>query len=177
MKKKRTLTVVAMVLAVLLLGVGYAATIGNIELNITGDATASPNADQYVVKFVSGSAQDITTDKPDHISVTPAVTGNLTGTIEVTGMKAAGESVTVEYTIANESADLSATLSVAVGTEGVSDKFTIDTDLGTTLLAAGGETTLTVTITLNETPITGDLTTEVPVTVTAAPTTPTPAGA
>ena len=172
MKKKRTLTVVAMVLAVLLLGVGYAVAIDDIKLNITGNATATPNADQYVVKFVENSAQDITEGKPTYISVTPGVTDDLNATIQVTGMKAKGESVTVQYTIANESADLSATLSVAVGT-GVSDKFTITPVLGTTLLAKDSTTTLTVTITLNETPISGDLTTSVPVTVTAVPTTPT----
>ena len=171
MKKKRTLTVVAMVLAVLLLGVGYAATIGNIQLNINGNATASQNADQYVVKFVSGSAQDVTVDKPDHIVVNPAITGDLTGTIEVTGMKARGESVTVQYSITNASADLSATLEAAVGT-GTNNKFTIETDLGTDVLAKGATTTLTVTITLNETPVSSDITTTVPVTVTATPTTP-----
>lgn len=171
MKKKRTLTVVAMVLAVLMLGVGYAA-ISEINLNITGNATASPNADQYVVKFVSGSAKDVTVNKPNHISVTPGVTDNLNATIQVTGMKAKGESVTVQYTIANESADLSAALSVDVG-DGVSDKFTITPVLGSELLKKDSTTTLTVTITLNETPISGELTTSVPVTVTAVPTTPT----
>lgn len=175
MKKKRTFTILTVLLAVLLLGVGYAATIDDILLNITGSATASPSTDQYIVKFVEDSAQDITTNKPSHITVTPEVTGDLSGTITVTGMKAKDESVTVQYTIANESADLSATLSVAVGT-GKSDKFTITPVLGTTVLEKGGTTTLTVTITLNETPISADLTTSVPVTVTAVPTTPTTSG-
>ena len=170
MKKKRTLTVVAMVLAVLMLGVGYAA-ISEINLNITGNATASPNADQFAVKFVSGSAKDVTVSKPAHIMVNPAITSDLAGTIEVTGMKARGESVTVQYSITNASADLSATLEAEVGT-GTNNKFTIETDLGTDVLAKGATTTLTITITLNETPVSSDITTTVPVTVTATPTTP-----
>lgn len=176
MKKKRTLTVVAMVLAVLLLGVGYAATIGNIQLNITGNATATPDSNLYVVKFTAASETTPIDSKKSYINVDAKVDSDLEGTINVTGMKTKGDSVTVQYTIANESEDLSAALSVDLG-DGTSDKFTITPTLGTELLAKDSTTTLTVVITLNETPISGDLTTSIPVTVTAVPTTPTSAGA
>ena len=113
MKKKRTLTVVAAVLAVLMLGVGYA-NISNITLNITdsSSATATPSADQFAVKFTQAAK----TSAPDYATVNQSVdTSDPTkGNIEISGLKAKGDTVVVTFTILNDSADLAANLVTAV---------------------------------------------------------------
>ena len=50
MKNKRTLVVVALIVAAILLGIGYAA-IANVTLNITGNVTASPDQTNFKVLF------------------------------------------------------------------------------------------------------------------------------
>ena len=174
MKKKRTLTVLAAVLAVLMLGVGYA-NITNITLSITdsSSATASPSADQFAVKFTQAAK----TSAPDYATVNQSVdTSDPTkGTISISGLKAKGDTVVVTFTILNDSKDLAANLVAAVNNDDADyDKtnFKVSSSLGATKIEHGSTTTLTVTVELLTTPISADLTTKIPVSVTASATTP-----
>ena len=120
MKKKRTLTVVAAVLAVLMLGVGYAAVANDLLYISDASASATPSDDNFVVQF------DQETPVVQGTGVTAAYTGTTTATFSASGLTAKGQKTSATYTIENESADLSANLSAVVGdrvndTEGTED--------------------------------------------------------
>lgn len=172
MNKKRTILGGAILVAVLMLGIGYAA-IDAITLNISGTATANENADNFVVKF------DNATDKTTATAgVTAKVTADKTATMDVTGLTAKGDEATATFTIVNESEDLSAQLAV----NATATKITNDTDgyfsvsavvNNPTLLTAKGSTTATVTVTLNKTPVDGAKTGTINVQLDATPVQPT----
>ena len=98
MSKTSKILIAVMVLAVLLLGIGYAA-IQNVTLNITGTAVADPNQANFKVQF-SGEPTVSDADK-----VKAAVSDELNATINVTGLTAKGESVAATYTVHNASED------------------------------------------------------------------------
>lgn len=170
MKKKRTLTVVAAVLAVLMLGVGYAA-VANDVLTINGTASATPSDDNFVVQF----DQDTAVVKGDN--VTADYTDATNATFAVSGLTAKGQTASATYAIENLSPDLSANLTATIGnmtngesgTEDDKTYFNVTYSFGSTTVAAGGNTTLTVTVTMLKTPVTEDVSVTFPVTITATP--------
>ena len=174
MKKKRTLTVLAAVLAVLMLGVGYAA-VANDVLTINGTASATPSDDNFVVQF------DQDTDVVKGTGVEAAYTSTTTATFSVTGLTAKGQKTSATYTIENESADLSATLKAVVGTmtngEGGTEDdksyFKVTTSFAQPTIASKGKTTLIVEVELLKTPVAEDVSVTFPVTITAEPVQPT----
>lgn len=149
------------VVAVLIIGIGYAA-IQNITLNIAGTASADANQANFTVAF-SGTPEVSEADK-----VKAAVTDDLNATLNVTGLTAKGDVVTATYTIQNTSADLSANLYATV-TNDNTEYFKVTHSFDAESIAKGAATTITVTVELIKTPITETVSSTVGVQITAEP--------
>lgn len=167
MKNKKTFIVLAVLIAVLMLGIGYAA-VSNIALKIDGSATASPNADNFVVKFTDAQVGDSAT-------TTATVGDGKTATLTVTGLTAKGDTAEATYTVSNLSADLLADLTDDVITNDNTEYFEVTTEFEpTTLAAKTGTTTIKVVVELIKTPIgDADVTANIDVDFTAEPVQPT----
>ena len=178
MNKKKSFTGLLIILAVLFLGVGYAA-ITSRELTINGNVTVTPNENDFDVVFkgeptITDGTSTATTATNTYDST------NRTATLTVNGLEKAGDKVVVTYTIENKSNSLKATLSnLTVTNDSANGYFTVETtELNDTVLGvysaaeATDETTLVVTITLAKTPILDTDVKNVPFTITfyAAPT-------
>ncbi|MBR3613955.1 MAG: leucine-rich repeat protein [Clostridia bacterium] len=161
MKRTSKMIMAAVIVAVLLLGVGYAA-IQNITLNINGTAAADPSQSNFKVMF---SGTPIVSDET---YVTAAVTDDTNATINVEGLTKKGDVVTATYTVQNASTDLSADLAVAT-TNNNTEFFTLSSELAKTSLIAGEATTLTVTVELTKTPITESVSATIGVQLEAMP--------
>lgn len=108
MKKRKTFMGMALVLAILILGVGYAA-INTVNLTINGTANVTANADFHVVF-----------DRNDEIEVTGGTTGagatyeeDLKATMTVS-LDSTNKTQSAIYKIDNKSSELSATLEANV---------------------------------------------------------------
>ena len=104
MKKRKTFIAMALIIAVLLLGVGYAA-ITNIVLTINGTANITANADF-----------DVTFDV-DHTVTGTNATGSYTNETTATmtvNLDSTNTEATAVYKVHNESEELSATLTATV---------------------------------------------------------------
>lgn len=149
MKNKRTFATLAVIIAVLVLGVGYAAVTK--DLTITGTLNATVDDSQFVVEFTEA-------DNLTNINGTPETNGlSATFVVDGSNMKTKGDQATVTFTIKNNTnttVGLSAQLSDATITNtNTSSKFVVDaSDLSSKTLAPEAETTTTITVTLNETP-------------------------
>ena len=159
MSTRKTFIVVGILLVTILLGVGYA--IGNTTLTISGSAGATANDANFKV-YLTG-----TPEVSDNSKVTASVTANDTATISVTGLTKVGDSASATYTIKNDSEDLSAALTASV-IDSNDTYFTTTYEFDPTTLEAKGEAEVTVTVTLDKTPI-ADQTNDVTVTITAQP--------
>ncbi|MBR3614723.1 MAG: leucine-rich repeat domain-containing protein [Clostridia bacterium] len=146
MKKTNKIILASAIVAVILLGIGYAA-IQNITLNINGTAAADPSQSNFKIMF-SG-----TPTVSDDTYVTAAITDDTNATINVEGLTKKGDVVTATYTVQNASTDLSADLGVST-TNSNTEFFTLSSEIDKTSLVAGEATTLTVTVELTKTPIT-----------------------
>ena len=170
-RKRKGLIALAIVAMVAILGVGYAAITG-VPFTIKGNASAEGDQSAFNVHFsavefddkeIKTAAKKIThNEKQDNAQ---------SGTFSVSGLATKGDVAAFTYTVNNDSSDLTAVIpkdsikvssltgdaatyfTVAVESENPADDVTI---------APGGTTTITVTVTLNKTPIekvdTGDLT-------------------
>lgn len=162
MKRRNTYVGLILLLAVLMLGIGYAA-MSNITLNIGGSASAIVEDENFKVKF-TGTPEVSSSD------VTATITDDHNATLNVTGLSAKGDKVTATYTIENASEDLSASVAVPTITNSNEDYFTVTTDMSTSqTLAAGGNTTVTVTVELVKTPVDADQTADIKVSLVASP--------
>ncbi len=161
MKKTNKIIVTVIIVAMLLLGVGYAA-IQNITLNIEGTATADPSQSNFSVKFTG------TPKVSDSTYVTAGITDDINATISVNGLTQKGQTVNAEYTVQNVSTDISADLSVAT-TNSNTEYFTLKSELAKTSLTAGEATTVKVTVELTKTPIAGSVNSTIGVRLTAMP--------
>lgn len=171
MKNKKTFIVVALVIAVLLIGIGYA-VISDLTLTISGTASAQANPDNFDVKFTgepTKGGQGTTTATIDKATDPKG----RTATINVTGLTAKGDTATATYTVTNASKDLTADLSVEVTTNSNSTYFKVTPELAQESITAGTETTVTVTVELLKTPVTADESANITVTLTASPVQPT----
>lgn len=178
MKKKKSFTGLLIILAVLFLGVGYAA-ITSRTLTINGNVTVNPNENDFDVVFKGTPTITDGTD-PATTATNTYDSTNRTATLTVDGLEKAGDKVVVTYTIENKSNSLKATLSnLTVTNDSAKGYFTVETtELNDTVLGvysaaeATDETTLVVTITLAKTPILDTDVKNVPFTITfdAAPT-------
>lgn len=162
MKRRNTYVGLILLLAVLMLGIGYAA-MSNITLNIGGSASAIVEDENFKVKF-TGTPEVSSSD------VTATITDDHNATLNVTGLSAKGDKVTATYTIENASEDLSASVAVPTITNSNEDYFTVTTDMSASqTLAAGGNTTVTVTVELVKTPVDADQTADIKVSLVASP--------
>ena len=149
MKKKRTFITLAVLIAVLVLGVGYAAVSKN--LVITGTLNATVDTSNFVVEFTKA-------ENAVNLTGTPSASGtSATFVVDGSKMKTKGDTASVVFTITNNTTDtvnLSAQLSDAVIDQIDNSKFTVTaSDLSGEVLAPGDTATTTVTVTLKETPI------------------------
>ena len=162
-KSARTIVGIVVFLAIVLLAVGFAA-ITSIKLNISGSTSATPSQANFKVEF-TGTPQT----SGGKVSATINGTDKTKATMNVTGLTAKGETVTATYTIKNLSADLAAQLSATTQSSNT-EYFEVSYKIkDPTKLAAQGETTITVTVKLLKTPVTGDESGTIGVTITAAP--------
>ena len=145
MSKTKKILIGIILIAVLLLGVGYAA-IQNVTLNIVGTAKAGPSQSNFVVKFTG------TPEVSDSSKAMATITDDTNATINVEGLTSRGETVTARYILQNASTDLSADLTVEI-TNSNEEYFVIESELEKINIVAGEVTTLTVTVELIKTPI------------------------
>lgn len=170
-RKRKGLIALAIVAMVAILGVGYAAITG-VGFTIKGNASAEGDESAFNVHFsnVEFDDNDLKTDTTK-VKHSETQDNAQSGTFSVSGLATKGDVAAFVYTVKNDSSDLTAVIpkdsikvssltgdaatyfTVAVESENPADDVTI---------APGGTTTITVTVTLNKTPIekvdTGDLT-------------------
>lgn len=165
MKKKGTYVALAVIMAVLLLGIGYAA-IADKTLVITGDAATAFDDTQFSVVFTEGKKGDGTFDTYE------ASASDAKGTFKVAGMKKTGDTATFIYTVKNTSTELSAALQAPdiqlTGNPEFFDVKAVYTTGG--VLAKGATDTLTVTVKLIKTPATTDAKLNATINLVAKPT-------
>ena len=161
MSKTSKIILVTIIATCILLGLGYAA-ITNITLNIAGSASANADQANFKVRFIGTPAVS------DPVAASAKITADHTATISVQGLTTAGQFVTATYEIKNESQDLSGDLKVET-TNSNKEYFTISSKLDKSSLKAGESTTALVTVKLTKTPIDGDVSSNIGVTLTAMP--------
>lgn len=145
MKKNRTLLGVALVIALLVLGVGYAWQ--TLSPTVNGTATISESTDNFVVALenptVNGTGNTFTSN-------------GLTGTLTVNSLKSVGDTVTATVEVVNRS-DVGIKASVTDDTVTEVDTgnyFTVTTDWeATELTSNGGKKLMTITVKLDKAPI------------------------
>ena len=148
MKRRKVMSVLILLIAVVALGIGYALTTVNLE--VTGDVTAKASDDDFEVKFVNSVNN---TDPSDNLVVTDISYTDDVATFEAT-LDSTHTTASATYTIKNASDELKADLKKTTETiTGDTTYFTTNVTFTDTVLNAGAETTLTVTVTLNKTPI------------------------
>lgn len=151
MRQKRTYVTILLVIALLCLGIAYAA-ITNTTLNISGNVAASATSEKIDVVFTKADKTTV----PENASVVATVDANdaTKATIEVSGLTTAGQTVVATYTIKNNRTDVAATLDDPAVTNSNTDWFEVTSAVAANDLAAEGETTATVTVKLLKTPVT-----------------------
>lgn len=168
MKSKKTLMILGVIIAVLVLGIGYA-TISNINLTINGKANAVVSDSDFVVQFDTthtvglSTEETVTYNSESKAVVAGSYTNTTTATMTVY-LDSDHKSASATYKIDNKSEELSATLeSTVTGVTGTyADYFTVTKTWvdssgaevtfteGETKLAKGESIYLKVTVTLNK---------------------------
>ena len=172
-KNSKIVLGVVLVLAILLVAVGYAA-IQTVNLKIeSSSAQATPNQSNFTVKFTGTP----TTGGVGTTTATIDENDELKASMNVTGLTAKGDTATATFEIENTSADLSAALSVAEPiTNSNTSYFDVSYNIADPVIGVNetkSKTTITVTVELIKTPITQDETTTIGLTINADPQQPT----
>ena len=157
MKNKKTFMGLAVLIAVLMLGIGYAA-ISEIQLSISGSASSATNDDNFTVVFTAAAPKENNAFVvADQTKVNADAT---TATMTVEGLTAKGDKAVATFTVQNKSADLSALINniKAELTEGATKaaetaNFKIETTLVEQTVNAGKSATFEVSVELLKTPI------------------------
>ena len=173
MKKKNSMLVLAILVAVLVLGVGYAA-VSAVNLTIEGSAKSK---DSYLNVVFTGEVTTSTAGASAGAAISASSENDgLTATINVTGLQAVNDTVSATYTIKNKENDLSASIVEAANgiTNSKSEFFSVSTDMTTAkTVAKGATTTVTVTVKLIKVPISdADSTSNISVKLEATPVNP-----
>ncbi|MBO5908741.1 MAG: hypothetical protein J6Q67_03035 [Clostridia bacterium] len=152
MKNRRNVVVAFLLIAVMLLGVGYAALTDVLDITGSADVNQSAaeeafNEDVYFTAAVAnqtGNTASVNTDNKDKASFTANT------------LKGKDDVATFTFTIVNDgdvAADVTPTLNASAGnTKPEYFDITSDWDGATKTLAAGGSLTYTVTVKLLKTP-------------------------
>ena len=168
-KNKNTLQIVLLVvIAVVTLGIGYAA-ISAVNLIINGNATASINQENFKVYFVNtGDTPSLT----GNVSVTGAASistqDNTVALFDVGGLTKVGDYAIATYTIINNSNAIGADITLNV-TNSNSNYFKVTESIADSQLQAGDTTTGTIKVEMIKTPVDNTVTTSVKGTLTATP--------
>ena len=173
MKNKKLFIGIVLLIAILVLGVAYAAITGT--LKITGSASAIVSDSNFVVRFtddeITTDIQTVNTSTADDTkpSITATKTNDLNATINVNNLTAKGDYATATYTIENASEDLSASLT-ATATNTNTEYFKVTTT-GITdeaiTIEKGNPVTITVKVELIKTPTESTVSDTVTVTINA----------
>ena len=148
MKNRKKMITTALIVLVLLLGVGYA-TVSSVSLNINGTANAETKELQV---FYDGTNSG-TSAKVTAIS-SPANTRAATFTVENMTLN---ETVTMTFEVKNYETDVNATLAAPSVTQNANrDYFQVTTSCDKTTLNAGDTATITVNVKLIKTPVTDE---------------------
>ena len=146
MKNRKKMITTALIVLVLLLGVGYA-TVSSVNLNINGTAIAGTKELQV---FYDGNNSG-TSAKVTAISSQDQAR---TATFTVENMTL-GETVTMTFEVKNYETDVNATLAAPSVTQNTNTEyFEVTTSGGETTLNAGDTATITVNVKLKKTPVT-----------------------
>lgn len=184
MKKRKTFLGLVLVIAVLVLGVGYAA-LANIEFAINGTATATSNSDNFVVTWdtfdmneydldsdVPGKIKDVLDSKyievsEDGYDVQPIASilydnedKDHKAKISISGLSYVGESITFILPIVNKSDGIDAVLGEpnVTNTGSNASYFDVTATYGaSSRLAPGAKGEIRVTVTLKKPVIDGDV--------------------
>lgn len=164
--KKRT-GIIGVLIAILALGIGYAA-VSAITLTITGSGSIAPDDANFNVHY---TGEVTVTKSNNNITTTQSHNNAKAGEFTITGMTKKDDTVTFTYTVINESEDLKATLAApVVATNSNSTYFSVSSaTAANTLTANGGTTTQTVTVTAIKTPVDETETTNVTINLVASP--------
>ena len=159
--KKKIQIMIFVLIAVITLGVGYAA-ISAINLVINGNATGSVNQENFKVKFTTAA---VTTG-----TGTAGIDTNdpKVATFNVTGLTKVGDTAIASYTVLNDSPGIGASISLDL-TNSNTEYFSVTEAIGDTELQAGDTTTATITVTMVKTPIESAVTTSITGTLIASP--------
>ena len=145
MKNRKKMITTALIVLVLLLGVGYA-TVSSVSLNINGTSKAETKELQV---FYDGTNSG-TSAKVTAIS-SPAKTREATFTVENMTLE---ETVTMTFEVKNYEKDVNATLDAPSVTENTNEEyFQVTTSCDKTTLNAGETATITVNVKLIKTPV------------------------
>ena len=110
MKKRRTLIISLLLVAALMLGIGYAAL--SRELIISSTAILNPNNDDFKIEFTSADSSD------DAKATASIAASKTTANYEVKGLSKQNDNVTLTYVVTNNTADVNAELNGLAMTEG-----------------------------------------------------------
>ena len=162
MKNRKKMITTALIVLVLLLGVGYA-TVSSVNLNINGTANAETKELQVFYDGVNSG----TSDKVTAIS-SPDKERTATFTVENMTLN---ETVTMTFEVKNYETDVNATLAAPSVTQNANrDYFQVTTSCDKTTLNAGDTATITVNVKLIKTPVTAEAgSTTVTVAMSASP--------
>lgn len=148
MKNRKKMITTALIVLVLLLGVGYA-TVSSVSLNINGTANAETKELQVFYDGVNSG----TSDKVTAIS-SPDKERTATFTVENMTLN---ETVTMTFEVKNYETDVNATLAAPSVTQNANrDYFQVTTSCDKTTLNAGDTATITVNVKLIKTPVTDE---------------------
>ena len=149
MKNRKKMITTALIVLVLLLGVGYA-TVSSVSLNINGTAKAESKELQV---FYDGVNSGTVSGKVTAIS-SPENTRAATFTVENMTLN---ETVTMTFEVKNYETDVNATLAAPSVTQNANrDYFQVTTSCDKTTLNAGDTATITVNVKLIKTPVTAE---------------------
>ena len=148
MKNRKKMITTALIVLVLLLGVGYA-TVSSVSLNINGTSKAETKELQV---FYDGTNSG-TSAKVTAIS-SPVNTRAATFTVENMTLN---ETVTMTFEVKNYETDVNATLAAPSVTQNTNEEyFQVTTSCDKTTLNAGDTATITVNVKLIKTPVTDE---------------------
>lgn len=165
MKRKSLIIATVLLVAILLIGLGYAA-LTSLTLNISGDVAANPDDANFTVQFSSADAPVVSDSDNVQASINPSDPKK--ATIHVEGLTAKGDTATATYTIENKSNDLTASLS-AKTTNSNTEYFDVSYAFDSTSLKKLSKTTVTVTIELLKTPVQDTENSDIGLEITATP--------
>ena len=144
MKNRKKMITTALIVLVLLLGVGYA-TVSSVNLNINGTSKAGTKELQV---FYDG------TNSGTSAKVTAISSQNQTRTATFTVENMTlGETVTMTFEVKNYETDVNANLAAPSVTNTNKNYFQVTASCDKTTLNAGETATITVNVTLTKTPV------------------------